>query len=326
MAPDSLRQQLTKHLTDAHSIEEQALVQMRIAPRIAGDDAIAAAFSNHLAETEGHVRLVTAQLQAHGVQPSRLKDIVGAVTGAGFGAFAAAQPDTPGKLVVHAFSYEHMEAAAYALVGRLAERVGDEPAAEMARTIEREEQAMGDHLATLFDRAVDASLRATNPDDLRAQLDKYLADAHAIEAQALQLLKKSPKLAGDDELASAYREHREETEEHQRLVAARLDARGATPSKLKNAALRLGALNWGMFFQAQPDTPAKLAAFAFAFEHLEIASYEMLRRVALRAHDAETEQIATRILAQERAAAERIRALFDRALDAPLHEQGVGAR
>lgn len=29
------------------------------------------------------------------------------------------------------------------------------------------------------------------------------------------------------------------------------------------------ALNGGAFFQAHPDTPAKLADFAFAFEHLE---------------------------------------------------------
>jgi ferritin-like metal-binding protein YciE len=89
--------------------------------------------------------------------------------------------------------------------------------------------------------------------------------------------------------------------------------------------LRLGALNWGTFFQAQPDTPAKLAAFAFAFEHLEIAGYELLRRVAIRAGDTETEQVASLILTEEHAAAHLIRSLFDQALDASLHEQGVVA-
>lgn len=33
---------------------------------------------------------------------------------------------------------------------------------------------------------------------------------------------------------------------------------------------------------AQPDTPPKLAGFAYALEHLEIGSYELLRRVAER--------------------------------------------
>ena len=38
-----------------------------------------------------------------------------------------------------------------------------------------------------------------------------------------------------------------------------LSERGESPSSVKDAALRLGALNWGAFFGAQPDTPAKLA-------------------------------------------------------------------
>ena len=34
--PEDIREQLVKHLTDVHSIEEQALVQMRRAPGLAG--------------------------------------------------------------------------------------------------------------------------------------------------------------------------------------------------------------------------------------------------------------------------------------------------
>jgi hypothetical protein len=60
------------------------------------------------------------------------------------------------------------------------------------------------------------------------QLTKYLTDVHSIEVQALAQLKAAPEIAGDERLAAAF------------------------------AAL----------FAAQPDTPAKLAGFAFAFEHL----------------------------------------------------------
>jgi ferritin-like metal-binding protein YciE len=94
---------------------------------------------------------------------------------------------------------------------------------------------------------------------------------------------------------------------------------------LKDAVLSLGALNWNAFFRAQPDTPAKLAAFAYAFEHLEIASYELLRRVADRAADGETALLASRILSDERSAAQRIHSLLDDALDASLHAQGLAA-
>ena len=47
---------------------------------------------------------------------------------------------------------------------------------------------MAERLAAGFGRAVDASLREVAPDDLGRQLGKYLADAFAIESQALQLL------------------------------------------------------------------------------------------------------------------------------------------
>jgi ferritin-like metal-binding protein YciE len=326
MTPTSIDEQLTKYLTDVHSIEVQALAQMRAAPEIAGDEALAAIFAAHLTETEGHERLIRERLEARGANPSTVKDGLGAATGKGFVLFAKAQPDTPGKLVAHAYSYEHMELAAYDLLARVAEQAGDEETADVARRIRAEEQAMAERLAGAFDRAADASLRQLSPEDLREQLDKYLTDAHALEAQAVELLKRGAKIAGTDALSGIYEQHLAETEEHRQLVERQLEAHGSAPSKLKDAALRLGALNWGAFFAAQPDTPAKLAGFAFAFEHLEIAGYELLRRVATRTGDGETEAIAARILAQERDAAERIHEQFPNALDASLHEQGVGAR
>ncbi len=326
MAPDGLQEQLNKYLTDAHSIEQQALAQMVVAPGLADDPEIASAFSTHLGETEEHERLVRERLEARGASPSKLKDIAGTLTGKGFTAFAKAQPDTPGKLVVHAFSYEHMERAAYELLASVAARAGDPETVQAARAIGRQELAMGQRLERCFDRALEAALHALDPDDLQQQLGKYLSDAHAIEAQALQLLDKAPELAGTPDLAAAYEEHHSETQEHQALVAARLKALGGSPSSFKDAALRLGGLNWGVFFQAQPDTPAKLAAFAYAFEHLEIGAYELLRRLAARASDPETEQAAERILAQERAAADKLHALFEQALDASLEPQRVGTR
>lgn len=90
--------------------------------------------------------------------------------------------------------------------------------------------------------------------------------------------------------------------------------------------MHLGALTWGTFFAAQSYTPAKLAAFTYAFEHLEIGAYELLSRVAQRAGDQGTKAVAAEILAQERAAASQIRSLFEQALDASLADQEVGAR
>src|SRR5438105_3265618 len=110
MSPETLQDQLTKYLTDVHSIERQALAQMRAAPKLVADyPGIAEAFSRHLPETEEHERLVRERLEARDASPATIKDALGTLTGTGFVAFAASQPDTPGKLVAHAFSYEHME-------------------------------------------------------------------------------------------------------------------------------------------------------------------------------------------------------------------------
>ncbi|MBA3422128.1 MAG: DUF892 family protein [Thermoleophilaceae bacterium] len=159
---------------------------------------------------------------------------------------------------------------------------------------------------------------------IEEQVVKYLTDAHAIEEQALAQMRAAPRIAKDERLAQVFRDHHAETERHERLVRERLEAHGASPSKLKDAALRTGAVNWSGFFAAQPDTPGKLAAFTFAYEHLEIGGYELLRRVAERAGDLETASVVERIAEQERAAARIIASRFDRAVEASLAAQGVG--
>ncbi|HXR30323.1 MAG TPA: DUF892 family protein [Solirubrobacterales bacterium] len=306
-------EQLVKHLADVHSIEEQALTQMRAAPEIAGDERLAAIFRQHLSETEEHEQRVRECLEAHDADTSKLKDLAGKAGGLGMLAFAQTQPDTPGKLSMHAFSYEHMELAAYELLRREAEAMGDEQTAELAREIAGEEQRMADRIEEHFDVAVEASLREVEPDDLGAQLDTYLADAHALEQQALQLLESAPKLVGDEQLEEVLREHLEQTRRHEERVSGRLEERGASSSALKDAALRLGGLNLGGFLGSQPDVNAKIAGFAFAFEHLEIAAYELLRRVAERAGDERTVTLASEIVDEEREAARRVAATWDRA-------------
>ena len=58
MADRTVEEQLTKYLTDVHSIEVQALAQLEVAPEIAGDDRLAGAFREHLEETREQERLV----------------------------------------------------------------------------------------------------------------------------------------------------------------------------------------------------------------------------------------------------------------------------
>jgi ferritin-like metal-binding protein YciE len=321
----TIQEQIVKYLADIHSIEQQALVQMKIAPKIAGDATLAAVFERHIGETKDQKRRVDERLEALGGSPSKVKDIAGAATGPAFALFAKLQPDTPGKLTAHAFSYEHLELAAYELLSRIAPRANDQPTATLAKEIAAQENEMARRLSDNWDVAVNASLRDKDPDALGEQLNKYLGDAHAIESQAEKMLSKAIEIGGDPKLSQDYEEHLEQTRRHKALIEERLEARGASSNFLKDTAMKLGALNWGTFFAAQPDTPAKLAGFAYAFEHLEIASYEQLRRVAERAGDESVAGVAQTILPEERHAAETLWDGFDRAIDASLEQVGVSA-
>jgi ferritin-like metal-binding protein YciE len=318
MSATIARHELTSYLSDAHSIEEQALQQLRPAPKVAGDPLIASVFEQHIPETEWHEKAVRERLERLGGSPSTLKDVVMRAGGVAFVLFAQAQPDTPGKLVAHAYSYEHLEEAAYELLARTAERADDPETAAVARRIADDERTMSERLAGVFDRATERSLEAVGRERISEQLIKYLTDAHAIEMQGIELLQRGPKVMKDEQLARVLSDHLVESRQHEQTIRGLLEKRGASPSLLKDAAMRLGGLNWTAFFAAHPDTPGKLIAFAYAFEHLEIAGYEELRRVADAAGDLEASREIELILAEERLAATRLKATFDRAVDASL--------
>jgi len=325
MGTRTLEDQLIASLRDAHALEQMALAQLERAPAIAGEDALKLALRDHFYETRVHERLVRERLEAHGAKPSGLRDLAGEAGGAGFVLFARLQPDTPGKLAAHAYSYEHLELAAYELLAHLADLAGDHETAVAAHRIRGEEAAMATRLEAAFERTAAASLDAGARDDPGARLVTYLDDAHALEQQGATLLERAIEIGGDPRLEDAYRGHLDETRDHLTAVEELLDRRDGGRSRLKDAALRMGARNLGAFFRAQADTPGKLAAFAYAFEHLEIGGYEQLRQVALAAGDAEAAEAAERILGDERTAGETLLALFDVAVHASLEAVGVHA-
>ena len=151
--------------------------------------------------------------------------------------------------------------------------------------------------------------------DWNADLVTYLQDAHAMEEKSLQTLQAAVAVAGDPQLESLYQGHVAETQRHLELLKDRLEAHGTSRSLLKDLGGRLAAVGVGAGLVAQPDTPAKLLAVAYAFEHFEIASYELLRRVAEQAGDHDAVEMADKILVNERQAAEKLAASYDLALE-----------
>ncbi|MBW3541293.1 MAG: DUF892 family protein, partial [Planctomycetes bacterium] len=312
------QEQLVHFLSDMYSVEQQALAQLVSAPNIAGDAGLAADFRQHHAETQEQAEMVRERLEAHGRSPSAIKDAVMKLGGKGFLLFARVLPETPGRLVVHAYSYEAMEWAGYDLLIRFADRAGDSMTVKTAKAIRAQERAMMQRLERRFDAAESITHAELPQKKLAEHVRRHLGDVHAFESQGIPLLKKSQKIAGDAALEAIYSRCLEEMREHARLVEQRLEALGSDSSKLKDAALAAGGVNWGLFFQAQQDTAAKLAAFVYAFLHLEVGGYELLKRTADRAGDTETTQLCERILAEKRAMADRVSEAFDSAIEATL--------
>jgi hypothetical protein len=80
------------------------------------------------------------------------------------------------------------------------------------------------------------------------------ADAHALEQQSIALLGRPSTIAGDPTFVEVYERHLEESRERD-AVERRLNVHDSSPSTVKDAAMRLGGLNWSAFFQAGGAEP-----------------------------------------------------------------------
>ncbi len=156
-------------------------------------------------------------------------------------------------------------------------------------------------------------------EDLKDELVKFLQDAHGMEQQSLQTLEAAVAVAGDPQLQSLYQGHVAETQGHLELLKERLEHYDGSRSLVKDLAGRLTAAQLGAGVIADSNTPAKLVAVAYGFEHFEIAMYELLKRLADRVSDSDTVEMADKILVNERQAAEKLAASYDLALERSLY-------
>jgi ferritin-like metal-binding protein YciE len=303
-----------------YSVEQQALAQLVSAPDIAGDPGIADEFRKHYAETEKQAEKVRARLEALGGSPSSIKDLIMKAGGKGFLLFAKLLPETPGRLVAHAYAYEAMEWAGYQMLIRFAQRVGDSATMQAAEEIRNEEREMMERLERCFDKAEAVVHGKISAPDMVDHLRTHLNEAHALENQAIDLLGKSKDISGSSDLAVTSERNLGAARTHANLLESRLNSLNTTPSSVKDAALGVFGVNWGLFFQAQSDTPAKLAAFVYAFEHLKIAGYELLKRTATRANDPTTVTLCKNLLHEEHRMVQETADTFDSAADATLAE------
>ena len=157
-------------------------------------------------------------------------------------------------------------------------------------------------------------------DKLNEKLADYVEDAYAMEQNDLKMIDSIISTTDDPEVKRMLEDHRRETEEHERRLRERLQALGRGTTARKQARAVGAALLKGVGDKARGDKTGKNARDGYTAEHMEIAAYELLERLADRADDPETAEIARRNKADEQEMAGRIEASWDGTLDLTLEE------
>jgi ferritin-like metal-binding protein YciE len=158
---------------------------------------------------------------------------------------------------------------------------------------------------------------------LKEQLIKHIDEAHAMEQNVLRMLDGMISTTDDPEILDALEHHRMQTQGHADRMAQRLEAHDATPSTVKQLGGVLGALAKLPLDFVRGEKAGRNARDAYATEHLEIAGYELLSRVAQKAGDAETATTAREIIEEERAMAKVIEQNWDKFATLSLREEGI---
>jgi ferritin-like metal-binding protein YciE len=160
-------------------------------------------------------------------------------------------------------------------------------------------------------------------DKLQQKLIDYIEDAHALEQNVSRMLDSMISTTEDPEIEEMLRHHKEETERQEQRLRERLDALGAGTSTRKEAQTIAAALMKGAADQVRGDQAGKNARDAYTTEHMEIAAYQLLERLAERAGDTETAEVARQNRAEEEAMASKIDANWDKFLNLTLAENDI---
>lgn len=158
---------------------------------------------------------------------------------------------------------------------------------------------------------------------MQEQLVKHIDEAYAMEQNVLRMLDGMIETTDDPQMKKDLEHHKAETEEQAERLKGRLQAHGESPSMIREAGGIVAALMKEVVDLARSEKAGRNIRDGYATEHMEIASYQLLERVAQRAGDGETAEVARQNRAQEEAMAEKLERYWDKAADLSLAEQGI---
>ena len=197
----------------------------------------------------------------------------------------------------------------------------------LSMVVDKLESLNGSYLgrSTLLGREVGqfTMRRLDDMGQLKEQLIKHIDEAHAMEHNVLRMLDGMISTTDDPEILDALEHHKMQTQGHADRMVERLEAHDASPSTVKQLGGVLGALAKLPLELVRGEKAGRNARDGYATEHLEIASYELLRRIAQKAGDEETATAAQEIIEEERAMAKVIEQNWDKFATLSLQEEGI---
>lgn len=158
---------------------------------------------------------------------------------------------------------------------------------------------------------------------LHDQLVKHIDEAIAMEENVKRMLDGMIQTSDDPQVIDLLEHHKVETEQHSQRLRRRLEAHGASPSIMREATGILGALAKLPLDMVRGEKAGRNARDGYATEHMEIAAYQLLERVARRAGDEETAEVARQNRAEEEEMARKLDEHWDLFAELSLREQGV---
>jgi ferritin-like metal-binding protein YciE len=158
---------------------------------------------------------------------------------------------------------------------------------------------------------------------LHDELVKHIDEAVAMEENVKRTLDGMISTFDDPQVIDLLEHHKAETEQHSARLRQRLEAHGSQPSLVREAGGILGALAKLPLDLVRGEKAGRNARDAYATEHVEIAAYQLLERVATRAGDEETAEVARRNRADEEAMARKLDEHWDLFAEQSLREEGV---
>jgi ferritin-like metal-binding protein YciE len=140
---------------------------------------------------------------------------------------------------------------------------------------------------------------------IEERLLQWLRDAHAMEGQSEQILSGlAGRIKSYPQLKQKIEDHERQTRDQTLRIQGCIERLGGDTSLLKDAAAKFIAVGQGFSGLFVGDEVIKGSLACYTFEHMEIASYEILIAAAEEFGDPKTVKVCEAILAEEEEMAE----------------------